>query len=329
MKNFDDAVWSDGEYHDEDSFLGYSPRLSSEHAAALGNLAHIAEQYPFQTPAHAVTPLLLNPRESDFIHGKTESAYGLYGVHPQLLEVPTPLPLRATFLHERTHTQVGSDVRRAFLENHAAVDAFFRSVIVPDWLAGRVALRDDSGYISSKGWRSLYDGWLGPMDITLPKAIEAVDRYFQLFRKGLVKIITIGRGDEISTPSYELAVRKLNLAERPEISLEEFYQTDSKGCVRQVLAGFALIQYLDNTWRNVYSRRSGRGVWDIEEGFATFIGCSLAEISIDDLQRYCRQDEGKLITAHKIQSTGVSATDALTRVTGYESLVHFIEELGL
>lgn len=304
----------------------FSPNLSSQRSQRLSDLELQLQQFPWLQDENV--QVLVIPNDIQFVHAKADSAMGLVGIKDMFLDDErfNQLALSLTY-HERTHVQVASDLRQAFLTKHLDLDTFFHRIIIPEWLNGVVELETDEDYLRHKKWDGLYAGWAGPSFVELEKAIQAVDNFFALVKKGLIKL----KGGTIQHhPSPRFPDRWTKIMQWHEQDLAEQYRQNPRDLAKAFVTGYKLMEYFEEAYRAALDYKHRMNLWLREEAFATFLGSELSGLSIDELNRWAPQDADKIYLATKIKGLNPFPIPVLLQqVRSYEGLVNFYKRLGL
>ena len=146
----------------------------------------------------------------------TVSSYRIVVLSERLMRAPENV-IAAVAVHEAVHLRMGSALPRRLAERHPDV-TLLMNVVLHDWLDGRASISFDDKYIDYKGWRSLYEAWVGPLDIELEKAARAVDAYFEVMKQG--GLLFDGGGELLS-----LALLAVRERPRPLPALKRVYDS--------------------------------------------------------------------------------------------------------
>lgn len=257
------------------------------------------------------------------ITGQTLPFHGLILLDGNLFRKAPESVTRAVAAHERTHLHVGGALRRAVFEGHQDLDRFFHDTVVPEWRHGEKNLpHPDRDFVNAKGWSRLYDEWLGPLQVTMERSKQALTRYFFLLEHDL---IDYDPGQDrlersVMNPDEDF-VRENIIPKKERVPIPELYQRDPKKFLKILLTGYAVGEYLNDALKASIQDANGIDLLDVEEGFANVVGTESASISLDELQRYTRQDSAKIVWAERLQTIrGNQVPELLASVQNYEQL---------
>ncbi len=285
--------------------------------------ALVNEPWPPDTPVSVVIlqPYLLH-------HGEAFSPLGLIGLQAHYVSTGMDDAIVSALVHhERAHIAIGSELRKAIRKHHAPFDDFFSQEILPAWKQGNISLSPDENYIREKNWNGLYPLWTTAGDITAPHAQEALINYFALLERGLIAVtdgVIQYHGSPLSPKLWDM------MMQNPPQSPQSLYQHAPQEYTTAFLTGYALAKYFHESVRNALSRSLSCDLWELEEGFANFIGTAIAGVSLEQLNRVAPQDESKIRWAKKISEKNNRPVSAvIAQVNSYETLAEFYKELGI
>lgn len=256
----------------------------------------------------------------EHISASTVSSYRIVILSERLMRAPENV-MGAVAVHEAVHLRIGSALPARLAERHPDVTLLMDSVVLPDWLDGRASISFDNKYIDYKGWRSLYDAWVGPVDIELEKAALAVDAYFEVMKQGGL----LFDGGEL----HSLPLRAVRERPRPLPPLKRVYDSDPDETIVKIATGYQMIEYFHECLRAALCARLKIDVGTLEEAFANYIGSGLTGTSLDELQRWASQDDIKIRVARQMLRSGPSPEAALGEVKDDAELVTFCRRIGV
>ena len=193
-------------------------------------------------------------------------------------------------------------------------------VVLHDWLDGRASISFDDKYIDYKGWRSLYEAWVGPLYIELEKVARAVDAYFEVMKQGGL----LFDGGEL----HSLPLRAVRERPRPLPALKWVYDSEPNETVVKIATGYQMIEYFQQCLQATSSARLKADVCTLEEAFANYIGSGLTgnvPRRAAALGEPGRDQDG--IARHMLRS-GPPAEAALGEIKDHAELVTFCRRIG-
>jgi hypothetical protein len=256
----------------------------------------------------------------EHISASAVSSYRIVVLSERLMRAPENV-IAAVAVHEAVHLRIGSGLAARLAKRHPDVTLLMYGVVLPDWLLGRASISFDDDYINSKGWRSLYDAWVGPLDIEGAKAARAVEDYFEVMKQGG---LLLKGGELLSLPL--LAVRE---RPRPLPALKLVYDSDPNDTIVKIATGYEMIEYFYGCLQAASSDRLKADVCTLEEAFANYIASGLTGTSLDELQLWASQDDIKIRIARQMLRSGPAAKAALSEVKDHAELVTFGRRIGV
>lgn len=251
---------------------------------------------------------------------RTVSSYRIVVLSERLMRAPENV-IAAVAVHEAVHLRMSSPLPARLAEWHPDVTLLMDGVVLPDWLDGRASISFDDKYIESKGWRSLYDAWVGPLDIELEKAARAVDAYFEVMKQGGLFF----HGGEL----HSLPLRAVKEWPRPVPPLKRVYDSDPAETIVKIATGYQMIEYFHECLQDASCARLNADVYTLEEAFANYICNGLTGTSLDELQRWASQDDVKIRIAREMLRSGPPAEAVLGEVKDHAELVTFCRRIGV
>jgi hypothetical protein len=237
-----------------------------------------------------------------------------------LTAVPEPIS-EAVAIHEIVHLRLGGEIRNNLCREHPDVLGLLHKAIIPCWLDGKVEIRSDQKYLSSKGWRDLYEGWWGPTKVRSEKAKEAINRYFDSLKQGRVVFLN---GELLSLPPKSIAPRSKSV-----LAFEQLNGVFLQEMVTKIITGYELLEYLTECFVCTLAGEMSVDLFDIEEGFATYISSELTGIPLNEIQKWCPQDQSKIKVAQRIKTVCPSIERAIQSTVTYGGLITFSQEFGV
>lgn len=257
--------------------------------------------------------------------GHAHPTLGWVGISERFLEGDDISIATALAYHERMHLQVGSEIRQMILDKHCDIDDFLKNVIMPDWMAGKINLAVNEDYLRRKGWDSLYDDWTG-LGLDLEKAISAVDRYFTLLKKGLIK----ERNGRISHPSPSFSDDWQESMSKPDIFLKELYAANPQSFATILMTGYELAKDFEDRYRHELSLQNKASLWEMEEGISNYVSTGLSGIPLNVINAYAPQDAGHIQLAQKIIAADTGGAQLAVRdVKSRKDLISFLRRIGI
>jgi|GEM_PF-6758447 len=301
---------------------GLNPEASLRLQNELAALTEDMEAYPWNDTATPITALVLSDKPAS---GRAYPEMGIVAIGEKFVTFPDQSIPAFLLAHERTHLHVASEVRGVIQEKHGDIYKFFHERIIPDWLSGAVEFEHDENYIEEKGWSGLYNrgDWRGRDDTELEPAIAAVDNYFTLLRKGLIRESKAPNGERFIRHNSPIGWEE-EVISKPDKNIAAMYDENPQGFTRLLLTGFMLGSHLTLSYRRSLGGKSGLDLSIGEEGFANFVGSGLTGVSLDAVNHVAPQADARIYTGKRMAGMGPSAGQALSSVRSYEGLVQFV-----
>lgn len=326
------------QYHDDPSadidfesepdsmFLQNSSRLSLKHSETLKGISNelCGDKW---VPTRNLSCLALE--NNNFIHGVSSSGYGVIGLSEQVLEKwPDPI-CKSLVYHERTHMQLNSEMRQTIALKHPEIDDAFHQVFLPLWEKGKVDLDFDHDYCSNKQWRGLFEGD-GLYSNSTEAYQEAIKAYFLAFSKDKISMRN-GKIDYI--PNRMFTTWQSEMDEAPEVSFRDQFIANPRDTIKKIITGYELADILSTRYRDELAISEKVGLYDMEEGFANFVGTQMAGVEMGEMDKMFKQDDAKVRLANQVieraGSLGITALEAIKQVTSLPELIEFYKELGI
>jgi hypothetical protein len=254
--------------------------------------------------------------------GETFGSHGVVFLSESLLSEAPERVAEAVAVHEATHLLIGRELRTSVEERHPAIYELLHERVIRDWRSGRVEFRCDRDYVTDKGWRMLYDGWVGPLGVDHQKAVQTIATYFKALSLGHV---SLDRDGVFAPPARALAGM-------PPVwhgTLADEYEKSPDEVAFLAATGFELIDFFRDCLESAASDRSRIQVWLLEEGFANYVATVLTGVTLDEIQRWAPQDGAKIELARRLERSGVTVEDVLRNTMSVQALAAYAKGLGV
>jgi hypothetical protein len=254
--------------------------------------------------------------------GETFGSHGVVFLAESLLSDAPAQIVDAVAVHEAVHLLIGRDLRDSVEARNPEPYKLLHEYLIRDWMSGRIQFQCDRNYIEHKGWRILYDGWLGPLSVENEKAADAVIAYFDALRRGHVSLGVDGVF-ALPTRAYE------TMPDAWDGPLAHEYEKAPAEVVVMAATGFELVHYFRECLESATTDQSALNLWLVEEGFANFVSTSLTGLALDEIQRWAPQDRIKVELARRIGQPGVSVEDVLQNTASIQGMAEYARRLGI
>jgi hypothetical protein len=254
--------------------------------------------------------------------GETFGSHGVVFLSESLLTDAPAQVVDAVAVHEAVHLLIGRELRDSVEAHNPEPYELLHEHLIRDWLSGRIQFQCDRKYIEDKGWRILYDRWLGPLSVEYEKAADAGAAYFGALRRGHVSLSEHGlfalpaRAYETTPDAWDGPLVREYEKSPAEVSL-------------MTATGFELVDYFRECLQSAAADRSAVKLPLVEEGFANFASTSLTGVGLDEVQRWAPQDRNKVELAGRIGQLGVSVEDVLQNTASIRGMAEFATRLGI